>query len=824
MKKVLIALAIFFGIIIAALIIIPTFFKDDILKLIQKESSKYMNAELNIGDLNLSMFKSFPSLNVGLSDVSIVGKDRFQGDTIVNMPSFEASVNIKSLISGNEIVINKIWLKNTTLTAKVDTSGNANWDIIIAGDTLQQVKSEEKEEKSGKSIRFNDIVIENLHMSYTDYQSNIFAGIEDTDMKLSGNFSETNTLIDILLNLNNITFRQQDKVWLNNTDLNWQAEIGANLKDLIFEIRKNELAVNELKLDLTGSVAVDSNKYKLDLLLNAPDTKFESLLALLPKDYKEYIKDIQTSGEFKLNAKAQGEYYTGHMPAFEAGIMISNARVKYPDLPESIENINLNLNISNPGGSVDRTVVDLQQMSFAIANNPFNLHMKVTNLNDPSLSGGAKGVINFTSLKKALPLKDITLQGIVTTDVTFDGKYQYIEKQQYEKFTAKGTITLNDVLFKNTDFPQGVSIPHAALVVTPAQLNLTNLQAKIFSSDFALKGSISNYLPYIFKNETLRGNFTMSSNRINLNEFTGGGPTPKDSTQQSNTSTQALEIPRNIDIQLNTNVNTLLFDQLAIRNIKGNLKLSDGIARLSNLQMNMFEGNLAVSGAYNSQNLKAPKFDFDLNISDFDIRALYNSFSFIKQSLPIAMDCSGKISSAMKFSGTLDKDMNLLMNTTNGSGYIDSKGILINNNPAMNQLATILKNDELSRISISSLKINFKIQNGNIIIEPFNTTLAGNPVTIYGSQTVDGQLDYTLSMNVNRKYFGKDINNLLKAIPGSDRIESLDIDARVGGTLSKPTIKPDLTKALNSLKKEAEKELKNKAKDEIIKGLNKLFK
>lgn len=71
-------------------------------------------------------------------------------------------------------------------------------------------------------------------------------------------------------------------------------------------------------------------------------------------------------------------------------------------------------------------------------------------------------------------------------------------------------------------------------------------------------------------------------------------------------------------------------------------------------------------------------------------------------------------------------------------------------------------------------------------------------MTIYGNQTVDGQLDYTLSMNIDRKFFGKDIDNLLKSIPGSDNIKNLDIDAKVEGTLSKPVIKPDLSKAIKA--------------------------
>lgn len=174
----------------------------------------------------------------------------------------------------------------------------------------------------------------------------------------------------------------------------------------------------------------------------------------------------------------------------------------------------------------------------------------------------------------------------------------------------------------------------------------------------------------------------------------------------------------------------------------------------------------------------------------------------------------------MKFAAILDQEMSPVMNTANGNGYLESSGILIKDNPAMNQLASVLQNAELSRLSISHVKINFKLVNGNIVVEPFKTSFAGNPVTIYGNQSVDGQLDYTLSMTVNRKFFGKDINNLLKSIPGASKIENLDLDAKIGGTLSKPVIKPDLSKAIKAVSKEAEKELKGN----VLKGLQNLFK
>lgn len=717
---------------------------------------------------------------------------------------------------------------------KVNAEGKANWDIMVPSDTTE-VKTEEtpvettEESSSETAIAFNNIEVRNLMLNYQDEQALTFARVDAVNMALQGNFSETNTILNVLLELKNIYLRQGKSVWVNNTDFNWQAEIGANLKELQFNIKKNDMSLNDLKLDLTGNIDIDDDKYTMDLNLNAPDTKFESLLALIPKDFQKEIEGVKTSGEFQLSLSAKGEYYENHLPAFDLRFNILNANLKYPDLPESVEKINLKLAVTNPGGTIAQTKADLSTLTFTVANNPFSMNLLVVNPDDPTLKGGMKGVINFESLKKALPLKDITLNGILTTDLSFDGKYQYIEKEQYEKFTANGKIALQNVLFKNADFPAGISVPSGEVTITPARLNLKDLKVKINSSDFALAGYLANYLPYVFKDQTLKGNFTLNSNKIDLNEFMANITTSEtDTTQAVTTQSSApaeetssvLAIPKNIELAFGTNIKEILFDSLVINSVKGNIETSGGIATLKNLSMDMLNGNLIMNGAYNTANPVKPSVDLNLRITDIDIHSAYNAFSFIKQSLPIAMNCNGKISAAMKFSSDLDKEMSPIMTTANGGGSLSTKGFVLNDNPAMTQLANLLKNDELSRLSISNLKIDFKIEQGNIIVEPFTTNIAGNPTTFSGSQTVDGKMDYTMSMNIARKYFGKDIDKVLKAIPGANNIQSLDVDVKLGGTLDKPTITPDLSKALKKIEKEAGKELKNN----LLKGLDKLFK
>lgn len=827
MKKILIIFSVIIGIFIVFLLLLPLFLQGNISEIIEKQSAKYLNAELQIEDMRLSMFKSFPDLNVRVKNIVLCGKGEFEGDTVAAINTFNASVNVMSLIKGEEIIVKKIYLKDARLNPEIGTSGQNNWDILIrkTTDTTDTKKAEFPKEKKGKNeiLHFNDIQIENLSLNYTDIPGAIQTTVGQLNLNLSGNLSAAETILKIDLQVKDIFFRQQNTVWISHSDLQWQAELAAALQERSFDIQKNTLVLNDLRLDLNGKVAQAGDKTLLDLRLNTPDTRFESLLALLPKTYKEQLSKLQTSGNFTFELTAKGEYYKDHLPAFDLHFNIDNARAKYEDLPEAIENINMALNVKNPGGPSDSTDIDLQKLSFTLGGNPFDVHLQISELNDPLLNGGAKGSIDFNDLKKVLPLQGVTLEGSLQTSLTFQGRYKYIEQKQYEKFTAKGDIQVKDIFYANTDFPKGIHIPTGTLRVTPAELHITDLQAKVNSSDLKLKGYVSGYLPYILKKETLKGNFTLSSDRLDLNEFITPNTPVKDTTNtqaKGDIKNEAPIIPANLQLQINTDINTILFDKLKISKVRGKVSVANASAILDRLSMNLLEGNMEVSGKYTTEKYSFPHFDLRLNVSDLDIHSASESFSFVRNNLPITMNCEGKISSVLNLSSDLSMDMSVRTNTLNGSGYIDSKGILINENPAMLKLASVVKNDELSRLSISSLKVDFKIDQGNITIAPFTTRLAGNPATIWGSQTVDGKIDYTISMNIDRKFFGQDIENLLRSIPGSKNIQNLDIDAKITGTLNRPQVQPDLSKAINKVRKAAEKDLKNKA----LKGLEKLFK
>ena len=126
LKTVLKVSGITIVVVLALLIIIPVFFKDKVLKAVTEIAKEYVDADVNIGDLDLSLISNFPGATVTLKDVSVVGHGEFQGVTLASFDKFSTTVNVKSLFGG-KIRVKSVLLDNPKANIIVTSAGKPNY-------------------------------------------------------------------------------------------------------------------------------------------------------------------------------------------------------------------------------------------------------------------------------------------------------------------------------------------------------------------------------------------------------------------------------------------------------------------------------------------------------------------------------------------------------------------------------------------------------------------------------------------------------------------------------------------------------------------------
>ncbi|MDL2314995.1 AsmA family protein [Bacteroidales bacterium OttesenSCG-928-C19] len=790
MKKVLKYTGIALLVILVLLITAPFLFKGKIMEVVKNELNKTMNAKIEFGDLGLNFFKSFPHASVSLEDICVVGVDEFEGDTLVYAKKLAATINIKSIFGDNGFEVTKVKLNDALLHAIILENEKANWDIMPESDEEEEMAEEETDTTSAFKLQLKSLVLENISLYYDDFAGNMNVALAGLNLQLSGDMTADETTIKTKFSINELSLLMDKIAYVSKASVNADMHINADLKNMKFTLADNSLQINEIKANIDGWLAMlENDAMEMDLKLNVPTLNFKHILSMIPAVYAKDFEAIKTSGEVTLDAWVKGTMVGENLPAFNLKLDIANAMFQYPDLPKAITNIQVNANVSNKGGAMDNTVVNVPRFHFEMGGSPFDIKLALsTPISDPNINFSAVGKLDLGIIKEIYPMDDMELNGVLNADLALATRLSYIEKEQFEKVEASGSLNIANMLVKMDDMDD-VRIQNAALAFTPRYVDLSNLSVLIGKNDISANGKLENFIPFLLKDETIKGALTVKSNYLNLNDFMSGEETPETTTTEAETAISIIEIPKNIDFTLGANFKEVLFDNLEMKNVGGQIILRDGKIDMKNVGMNALGGSLTVNGSYDSgKNPKQPDLAMNVNIREVSFAQTFSTFVTVQKLAPIFSGMNGNFSMGLNLTSPLGADFSPILDQLDAKGTLTSNNVQLKDVEILNGLADALKNESLRTLSMKNLKIAFVVKDGRVTTQPFDVNFGGGNMNVSGSTGLDQSIDYLAKINLADKLSNKYIKN---------------VDVKIGGTFSKPKFNIDekalATQALDNL-------------------------
>lgn len=804
MKRIIKILIPIILIIVIGLIISPKIYKGKILELAKSEINKTLNTNIEIKDISSSFFKSFPNLTIEFKDISLYGKEKFKGQHLIDIHKANITLSTFSIFSRN-IEIKNINIKDVHLTGLCDKKGEKNWNILKNKiETIKTVQKKDKKKTNNQEhhyiIDFKKISIHNLNFEYYNEKNNTTIHSKDLDITLKGNFSEDNTEIDIKIKTPSTNIEQGRIKYLQDVKINIESKISAKFKENYYEIKKNKISINDIDLALSGSMNILKESKILHFQLSSRANKFKDLLSIIPNQYIKNYKELKTSGSFKIAGEIEGVLTKNKVPRFNFDLLVSNGELQYPALPEKIKNVNLFARITNPGGDPNSSNFNLSKFHLDIANNPIDGKLTINNpLTDLNIDAQFKSKIDFSTLKRAIPITEQDISGIIKTNIELKTKYSYIQNKTYNKINILGKVDLKDFKYQTKKIANPIIIKTAKCHITSSKILIQKFTGRISNSDISIKGNLRNYIEYFILKEKLNGNLDISSELIDFNKLRTYKSKIRYRKPQKTETNKIIQIPEDLNLKVSCNIKKIMYDHLLIKNTNGNIILKNRNAKLQNISLNLLKGIIRLNGNYNTINRSKPKLDIKINANKIDLKSTYNSFSIIQRMLPMAINCQGNISMNLNMKASLDKEMLIIPTSINGNSILSANNIVVSNNNLLDEAARITNNEELRRIKVSKLKIYATIENGNIDIKPFKTKLAGYPAKIYGNQTVKGKINYTIETSLPKELVGKEASNFLINIPGYNNLKTIDIDILIKGDIKKPKVSLNFTRTTKQI-------------------------
>ena len=801
-------------ILIALLILIPVLFKDQIKELVIEEVNKSLNAELSLRDFDLTFISTFPNMTIELMDAKLQGKNDFQDVTLADIKSVQAHVGFWSVIMGDQIEIDEIHVTDPVFNVKIMQDGTANYDIIKP-DSLKT--DQEIEEPSNFKLSLKEYSISNAKVTYDDLASNIYAEIANLNHTGTGDLTADVIDFETTTTMDQLSYRMDGISYLTNvkTDalINLLMEFEENSSK--FTLKENQIKLNEIKFSVDGFYEMLEDHDEMDLKLNASKATFKEFLSLIPAFYHSGYEGMVSSGTMSINGFVKGKLDETDLPGWDFNLKVNNASVNYPDLPGKIRDIQIDAGSKFSGGdNLDLMTVDVPKFHASFSKNIIDANLKLNHIvTDPFIQTKIIAKVDLATVKDFLPLaKGESYSGLLDANIEIKGKMSAIEKEDFEAFTAKGSVLLSQVIYESTDLPVALELNKVKFTFSPRNLTLNDMNAKMGNSDFNMNGTIDNYLGYLLRDESLRGSFKFNSSFLDLDQLMAYSEIAEEENSTSGNSdetgaSEPLLIPGNIDFQLASDIKRTRYNGMEMKNIQGNVRLKDETAHLDNLTMNALGGKVGLKGSYNTKDHTKPKLNFGYRLDNVDIQQLTKNFLTVEKLAPIAKFAFGDISSSFDMTTDLTGSFEPILSSLSSIGDINSNNITIKGFKNLEKLESLTKLKNISNQTLNNFKTKFKVKDGKISVTPFTIKLGEISTEVSGYTTLDQQMDYTLKMNVPKDQLPKDIikevegllskaNALVQIVNIGSLPDIIPVDVKMFGDVTNPNITLNMKEAI----------------------------
>ena len=518
------------------------------------------------------------------------------------------------------------------------------------------------------------------------------------------------------------------------------------------------LDINQLKIRL-DSLYFDVNKNNLSAILISDgfgkkitlDSKVKSKLDLAFLSNALQIPNFKLAGSLDADIVSKGNYSKEDkkFPITKGNFEIKNGLIQTAYYPKPIQNINLKANLNSPTGDFKDASFVLSPANFTFEGEPFNLNASFKNFDDINYDVKAKGTLNVARIYKVFSQKGLDVDGFIKADLSLAGKQSDASNGRIANLKNSGTLEVKNIKTTSDYLAKPFLIENGLFTFNQDKMNFSNFNGKYGTSDIAMNGNLENVINFVLsENQILKGNFNLTSNFLNINEFIPTSTYETDEEAEKTEVSGVVEIPTNLNVSIQTNAAKTQYDDVTIENLKGNLVIQNGSLRLSNSSLGIIGATAKMDAFYKNEGTQKAYFDYKINASEFDIKRAYNEIKMFREIVTAAESAEGIVGLNYSIKGVLNNQMEPIMPSLEGNGTLSVKKVKMKGFKLLNVVSAKTENPDIKDPDVSKVDIKTTIKNNIVTIERFKFKVAGFRLRFEGETSLDGKLNLKMRIGL----------------------------------------------------------------------------
>jgi AsmA-like C-terminal region len=713
-----------------------------------------LKTECRVGNVRLSMFRSFPHASIILQDVQI--GDAF-GKKLLTTPELNLDFDLLSLLS-DRIVLDRITIRGGMLRLLTDAQGLTNWDIVRA----------QKDKAASQPITLD---IHEAHLigvtctikdEQVPYQLDAFAG----DARFRGRFGAERFA---LASEAKVVVHQLDigqKRWLKDTPIQFDASLMADLTKKAYSFNKCNLIIGSgNELALTGLMVLAKNHTDLNMQFAAKKGDINLLVHLLPSAIGTQFKSLRSTGGYFCNGTVKGRSSKSSYPLMQMQFGLQNAHIMHGRLSAPLKNVHFQADILlKPNGDGHVLIPDLKAMYEGA---PIAMRLEVRDFRDPQINLHATGRLSL----RAADTKTDT-DGFLIQSGHFDiqqfalaGRLSDMrnpaKRAQVQVSGAASVQQLNALLNGKP-----LRIPQGQIQLQNNQMQVNQCRVEFAQSDFEVKASIDNFLPLALGEGADGMQFTteVGSQYCDLDALMQAVQTSNGKQSKPGAGKPLLHGMKG---QIQVDIANLKYQGVQSQQVHGVVHLQNqkAIFKASGKAM---QGMIAIAGCAHLE--EQMRLDINAGLSTVNLTECFAQANSFGQKVINDKNIAGTMTGRIAAQVYWDAAGNLLKNKMVVNADLLAHDGVLKNVKELEDFSRFIHLSDLRSVQFHTLQNYVEVRNGQIWLPSMYIQNNACNMTISGVHGFDNQIAYFVKVNAGQALF----NRIRKAEPDGEILAAND--------------------------------------------------
>ena len=731
--------------------------KDDLLKKAQTEINSRISGTLHVGQVDISLFRHFPSITLRLTDVTLRDSawsqhhhDLLQaGDVYVSASVF------RSLIK-RRVELSTIFLEKATVYFYTDSTGYSNTSALNDHKADTAGSQPQKDQADLPAVALSEV-----RFAVDMQNKNKFFELDIHHLHADINHDDRTLLFNIRtdMTVDSFAFNKDKGSFVKDKPLSGHLSLSYNVASKILQLGQVNLNIDGNEFSFAGRFFPTVKPDPFFLTITTDHILFREAVSLLTPALREKLdhydidKPIAVSVQLDAGAADQTEPQIQIRTSLDKGTVLTPTG-SFTDA--SFHGSFTNEWVHGHPREDENSGMRFTGFSGSLENIPLHADtIDITNLKYPQLACDLHSAFALSVLNEVYGSQSLQFRkGNCHMDLRYKGP---LSENDTAGATVNGHLDVDSGTIVYLPYHFQLTNARGRLLFRDQDLVIEHLEARTGDSKVQIKGVAKNLIALLDHNaENVSMNIQLSASHLNLEDFAAlagpsaaAGGTARRSSQSvfGATADRIDNFLKDGLIHLNLDAADISWQNFAGAHARADVFFQDDEIRLTRMTVQQSSGDLDMTATLKRRPGNANPLTLESHLRGVDIPKLFASFDNFGQKAILGRNLRGRMNADVDLGGLLTNKAVIVQNSLKGTvNFSITNGELVDFEPMEKINETVTKKRDLSQIQFAELQNQLDIDSTTVTLHRME--IRSSAFTLYAEGTYDTKTGTDMELQI----------------------------------------------------------------------------